>query len=165
MESILGLESGWRPGLIGRIIEMHARFFARSCDFEQGFEAQLARDLGAFFKSYDPERDFVLAALQDDRISGSIVVDGQGARAADNQAELRWFIVDPPGQGIGRRMLAAAIDHVDRVGFDSCRLSTFQNPEEARRLYEEFGFTFAGEHEAEVCGVVRPMQDYLRTRS
>ncbi|AXS39372.1 GNAT family N-acetyltransferase [Breoghania sp. L-A4] len=165
MESILVLESGWRPGLIGRIIEMHARYFARSWNFQQGFEARLAQDLGTFFESFNPQRDFVLAALEDDRISGSIVIDSGDVRGTENQAELRWFIVDSPGRGVGRRMLAAAMDHVDRAGFASCRLSTFQDPEEARRLYEEFDFRLVGEHQTDFCGAERPCREYLRTPS
>ena len=164
MEQILVLESGWRPGLIGRMVELQARYYARIWGFDARFEATLAQELGAFVEHYDPERDFLLAALLDDKVVGSIVIDSGDPQTGRNDAELRWFIVDEPGRGVGRRMLSAAVKHVDRVGFSHCRLSTFQRPAEARRLYEEVGFSFVTERETEICGVPLLSQEYVRTR-
>lgn len=164
MSPILVLESGWRPGLIGRMVEMHTRYYARTWGFDARFEARLAQELGAFVERFDPERDFLLAALEDDEVFGSVVIDSGGRGVLASSAELRWFIVDSPGRGVGRHMLAAAMDHVDRVGYQRSHLSTFQRPAEARRLYEEFGFCFVTERETEISGVPLLSQEYVRTR-
>lgn len=164
MEQILAFESGWRPGVTGRMIEMQARYYARTWGLEAGFEAQLSQDLGAFLARYCPDRDFLLSALEGDRVFGSVVIDSAGPGALQSGAELRWFMVDSPGRGIGRRMLDMAMEHVDRVGFSSCSLSTFQRAAEADRLYEEFGFRFVVERDTEVFGVPLLRRSYVRMR-
>lgn len=164
MEHILAFETGWRPGVIGRMIEMQARYYAGTWGLESGFEAQLAQELGAFLARYRPDRDFLLAAMEGDRVFGSVVIDSAGPGALQSGAELRWFIVDSPGRGIGRSMLSMAMEHVDRACFSSCSLSTFQRAAEADRLYEEFGFRFVVERDTEIFGIPLLRRSYVRMR-
>lgn len=161
MDRLLMLEAGWRPGILGRMVELHARHFAHVWGVEARYEAGVARGLATFIERYDPDRDLLLAAIEDDRVVGSVVIDsGYG----ENRAELRWFIVDTPGKGVGRSMLRSAMAHVDRVGFAECHLSTFQPEEDARRLYGEFGFELASSTPEAAGGAERIRLEFVRTR-
>lgn len=68
------------------------------------------------------------------------------ARAGGGEAEILTIGVDPAarGQGIGRRLLAAAAATALAAGADSLFLEVAKDNEEALRLYERFGFYLVG---------------------
>jgi len=134
------LVSVYQPGAIGRIVQMHAQFYSRSVGFGSFFESKVAAGLAEFIARPAHARNGMWLALQEGRIVGSIVIDGQDL--GENHAHLRWFIVDDGlrGSGAGRRLLEAALAFCDVQGFDAVHLWTFQGLDAARRLYEAHGF-------------------------
>jgi GNAT superfamily N-acetyltransferase len=132
---------GYRPGAIGRIAEMHGRYYAREWDFPPSFEALVARELADFVDGYDEARDG-LWLLDPQRILGSIALLGPRGEAP---ARLRWFIADEEarGSGAGARLMQAAMDFARAAGYRHVFLTTFEGLEPARRLYERHGFTLA----------------------
>ena len=68
------------------------------------------------------------------------------ARVGGGEAEILTIGVDPAarGQGIGRRLLAAAAATALAAGADSLFLEVAEDNEEALRLYERFGFYLVG---------------------
>lgn len=141
------------PGVLGRLVEMHAVYYAREWGFGPFFESKVAREVGEFASSL-PRADLqIWHARKDGRIIGAIAIDGRAAFAAG--AHLRWFILDDSarGGGSGARLLDAALDFCRARSFAAIYLWTFAGLDIARKLYESRGFRLAEEKDAEDWGV------------
>ncbi|WP_082109120.1 MarR family winged helix-turn-helix transcriptional regulator [Azospirillum thiophilum] len=163
------IELGHRPGLIGRAVEMHARFYARAHGFGAAFESKVAAGLAEFVPRLDRPGNAVWTALDGDRIVGTLAIDGEdlsGDAPAPGIAHLRWFIVEDGrrGGGLGRRLLDEAMGFVDRSGFNETRLWTFRGLDAARRLYEAAGFALADERPGSQWGTEVTEQCFVRPR-
>lgn len=158
----IAINAGYRPGIIGRVAEMHAAFYSRHSGFGQFFESQVASGVAEFAGRLSEPRNQIWAATQSDRIVGSIAIDGQDL--GNNQAHLRWFILDDGcrGGGVGRQLLSAAVSFCDRNGFDAIQLWTFKGLDAARRLYESFGFELANEEPGSQWGSEVIEQQFIR---
>lgn len=55
MEFIYG---GYRPGVIGKITELHGSYYAENWAFDISFEAQVGRELSEFLRDFRVGRDF-----------------------------------------------------------------------------------------------------------
>jgi DNA-binding MarR family transcriptional regulator/GNAT superfamily N-acetyltransferase len=136
---------GYRPGLIARITEMHALYYARESKFGQQFESLVAEGLADFCNRLDEPRNAIWTARQGNEIVGSIAIDGEDLAA--DIAHLRWFIVADGlhGTGLGKRLLDTALGFADSKGFSQTHLWTFSHLHIARHLYESRGFTLTEE--------------------
>ncbi|WP_265533616.1 bifunctional helix-turn-helix transcriptional regulator/GNAT family N-acetyltransferase [Pseudomonas saponiphila] len=154
---------GYRPGVIGRIAEMHARYYADLAGFGQPFESLVARDMAELMGRLHNPRNEVWVALRGERIVGSIAIDGEGE---GDEAILRCFILDAAarGQGLGRRLLVEALAFCDQWGFAATRLWTFKGLDAARALYEEQGFVLVQEQVGEQWGAAVTEQCFVRAR-
>ena len=132
--------TGYRPGLIARITEMHALYYARTSGFGQRFESVVAGGLSEFCDRLEKPCNEIWLAVQDGRIVGSLAIDGEDLGAGI--AHLRWFIVDDGvrGSGAGHRLLDAAMAFVDEKDFAETHLWTFVGLSAAKHLYESYGF-------------------------
>ncbi len=142
---------GYRPGVIADIVGAHIAYYAPTWDFGLAFEAKLAAELSEFLQRYDPARDLFLGATgAGNEFLGSITIDGIKGRA-DAGAHLRWFITTDAarGSGLGRRLLAAAIDFCDAQRYTKTYLTTFAGLDAARHLYEQAGFRLLSETSAD----------------
>ncbi len=144
---------GAPPAGIGRLIELHGRWYARHWGLGPGFEAQVAEGLGDFARHLPHPDSGLWVAVQGGQVMGGIVIDGRAAP----DARLRWFILDEPARGgTGRRLLDHALDFCRGRGFASVWLTTFAGLDAARRLYESAGFAL--EHEAPDTGYGAPVR-------
>ena len=111
----MNIHLGYRPGCIGRIVELHAGYYARTAGFGVSFEAKVASGLAAFCVDYQEGRDGLWLAEQDGVIHGSIAIDGSHHETAG--AHLRWFITSDAsrGQGVGAQLLEAAMALGQRI--------------------------------------------------
>jgi DNA-binding MarR family transcriptional regulator/RimJ/RimL family protein N-acetyltransferase len=146
------IHSGYLPGAIGRAVEMHARYYARTAGFGQFFESQVASGFAEFASRLANPRNGLWLAAQSGRIVGTVVIDGEDM--GPDAAHLRWFIVDDGvrGAGVGRRLLAEAMAFCDRHGFGTTQLWTFRGLDAARRLYEAAGFVLEEERAGKQWG-------------
>ena len=153
---------GYRTGLIARITQMHALYYAQNSGFGQRFEAVVAGGLAGFSDRLHSPRNAIWAALRGDEIVGSIAIDGEDF--GGNLAHLRWFITDAAvqGSGVGRRLLTAALGFVDAGGFEATHLWTFSGLSAARHLYEAHGFVLAEERPGEQWGKEVLEQRFVR---
>lgn len=163
------LHSGYRTGLIARITEMHALYYARQANFGPRFEAVVAKGLANFcarpglHEAAGPGR--LWWAEWRGRIVGSVAIDGEDL--GPGIAHLRWFIVDDGvrGAGVGRRLLEAALAFVDeRPAFRETQLWTFSGLHAARSLYEAHGFTCVEERPGDQWGQRVLEQRFMRPR-
>lgn len=134
---------GYRPGCLADIVGCHARYYAEHWGFGIGFEAKVAGELAEFAGRMQASDDLLLVAYDGDRFAGSIVIDASGGGLLG--AHLRWFIVATPGEGLGRRLIQAAIEFCTERGYQSLWLTTFSGLDAARRLYEQHGFKLVEE--------------------
>lgn len=159
------IEAGYRSGLIGRCTEMHARHYAQAAGFGAPFESRVAAEMAAFCRRIEHPGNAVWAALIGEEIVGTIAIDGEDP--GPGRAHLRWFIVEDGvrGEGVGRRLLAEAIDFCDRRRFPEIELWTFAGLDAARHLYLACGFVLVEQRPGSQWGREVMEQRYLRTRS
>jgi len=140
---------GYRPGALGGVLGLHMDYYAREWGFGQAFETKVAAELSEFLTRFDPERDLFLTAWRGNELVGSISMDVSGG--GPDGAHLRWFVVSDTerGSGVGKQLMARAIDHTDRVAACPVWLTTFAGLEAARALYERFGFELSSESDAD----------------
>jgi len=144
--------SGYIPGAIGRITELHGTYYHKHWGFDLYFESKVAIELSEFLRRFDEGRDGFWAARVEEKIVGSIAIDG--IQQDSLGAHLRWFIVAPEnqGHGIGNRLLKEAIGFCKRKKYGRIYLWTFAGLDPARRLYDKFGLKLCEEHEGKQWG-------------
>ncbi len=139
--------TGYIPGALGRIVELHGSYYAANWHLGLYFEAKVAVELAAFLNRFDPAVDGAWFAQVDGVVVGGIFIDGHDAQ--DEGARLRWFILDPAyqGRGLGRRLMTEAMNFCQQQGFHRVYLTTFAGLVAARHLYEQFGFRLCREED------------------
>ncbi len=144
--------SGYIPGAIGRIVELHGTYYSKHWGFDLFFESKVAVELSEFLRRFNEATDGFWVASIGQIIVGSIAIDGIHHRSEG--AHLRWFIVAPEhqGQGIGKMLVHKAVEFCRWKEFGRIYLWTFAGLGPARRLYEKFGFTLCEEHEGSQWG-------------
>lgn len=148
------LISGYIPGAIGRITELHAAYYCNHAGFGLFFESKVAMEMSEFLTRFKEKQDGFWVAAAEEQIIGSIAIDGKNA--GSKGAHLRWFIVDQAyqGQGIGDMLLGEAVDFCRGSGLRRVYLWTFTGLDAARHLYEKHGFVTCRENRGEQWGVV-----------
>ena len=159
--SAVTIESGYRPGLIGRCAEMHGRYYSRR-GFGSFFESKVAAGLAEFVPRLDRPINQIWTAIDNGQIVGAIAIDGEDL--GRNTTHLRWFIVDDGyrGHGLGKRLLAEAVSFCDRQGFAEIHLWTVKGLDAARRLYEAAGFQLAEQYSGDQWGSQMTEQCFVR---
>lgn len=158
----IGIITGYRPGMIGRIAQMHGEYYAKHYDFGRFFESKVASGLAGFSTRLASPRSQVWLAVDREQIVGSVAIDGEDL--GNNEAHLRWFILDDScrGSGVGRRLLSEAMNFCDSQDFAAVQLWTFSGLNAARRLYESFGFTLHKEWQGDQWGRMMTEQQFSR---
>lgn len=156
--------SGYRPGIIARMIEMHSFYYARTAGFGQRFESVISGGLAEFCNRLENPKNGIWAVTQDGWIVGSIAIDGEDL--GEGVAHLRWFIVDDSarGSGAGRKLLSTALAFADERNFAETQLWTFSGLSAARHLYEANGFALAEERPGSQWGKEVMEQRFVRPR-
>jgi GNAT superfamily N-acetyltransferase len=144
--------SGYIPGAIGRIAELHGTYYSKHWGFDLFFESKVAIELSEFLRRFDEARDGFWVASIEEKIVGSIAIDG--VHGDSKGAHLRWFIVAPEiqGQGIGKMLIKETVEFCRKKEFGRIYLWTFAGLDPARHLYEKFGFRLCEEHEGNQWG-------------
>jgi hypothetical protein len=95
----VNIVTGYHPGMIGRITEMHGSYYAREHHFGSFFERKVAAGLVDFSDRLDKPCNQIWLAMVNDRVVGSVAIDGEDL--GNNEAHLRWFILDDGCRGSG----------------------------------------------------------------
>lgn len=140
------VHSGYVPGTIGRVVELHAAYYSQYWGLGRSFEIEMAQALAEFFQRFDPQRDGFWVAIANGKIVGSVAIDGKDAASAG--ARVRWFLLSPAwqGRGMGHTLLKTAIGFCQQAGYAKVYLWTFEGLTAARHLYEKFGFVLVDAH-------------------
>jgi len=150
--------TGYFPGAVGKITELHAVYYHDHWGFDISFETQVGRELSEFLSGFSPERDGFWLAMLNGAFAGAVAIDGSQAEGA----RLRWFIVRPElqGAGVGTALVRKAVDFCRAAGHKKVFLWTFKGLEAARIVYEREGFTLIEEHEVAQWGSVIEEQKF-----
>jgi GNAT superfamily N-acetyltransferase len=164
MMSNVQIHSGYIPGAIGKVVELHATYYAQQWSFGLFFEAKVATNLASFLNRFDEKHDGFWIAVHEQQIVGSITIDG--SEAETRGAHLRWFILDSEyqGKGIGKQLLGEAIRFCEQKDFQRVFLTTFAGLDPARHLYEKWGFKLIEEEENNSWGVSMKEQMFERVK-
>lgn len=148
---------GYRPGVVGRITEAHAVYYAEEWGLDASFEIEVAAELAAFVRGFRPERHGLWVASAGEEHVGSVAID-DGPTEVDG-ARLRWFLVRPAyqGRGIGKELLTRAVSFCRDRGHGRLHLWTFSGLDRARSLYERHGFRLCREKDSHRWG--RPLRE------
>ncbi|WMJ69214.1 bifunctional helix-turn-helix transcriptional regulator/GNAT family N-acetyltransferase [Stenotrophomonas sp. 24(2023)] len=158
----VGVSCGYRPALIAKVTELHARYYAREAGFGQPFESVVAAGLADFCGRLHNPRNQIWTAVVDGEVAGAIAIDGEDL--GGNLAHLRWFILADAfhGRGIGKRLLDAALAFVDAHAFAGTHLWTFAGLDAARHLYESRGFVLDAQRMGDQWGKAVLEQCFVR---
>jgi GNAT superfamily N-acetyltransferase len=132
--------SGYIPGAIGRIAELHGTYYYKHWGFHLFFESKVATELSEFLRRFNEAHDRFWVASVKEKIVGAIAIDGFNH---DSQgAHLRWYIVaqEDQGHGIGKMLLEEAVEFCRKKKFNRVYLWTFAGLDAACHLYEKYGF-------------------------
>lgn len=137
--------TGYVPGAIGRITELHALYYSKNWGFGKFFEVKVASELAAFLDRFEKNRDGLWTVCLDNRVEGSVAIDSD--KAASEGAHLRWFILSSRmrGQGFGNKLMERAVRFCRNNQYHRMYLWTFAGLDAARHLYEKFGFILTKE--------------------
>ena len=139
------IRTGYTPGLLGRLVTLHARYYSTLVGFDLPFEAKVAGGIADFLPRLSHPANGTWWVDRDGEIAGGISIDGEDL--GEGVAHLRWFILDPVlhGTGLGNTLLETALDHCRAQGFARVDLWTFSGLDAARALYEKHGFRLTEE--------------------
>jgi ribosomal protein S18 acetylase RimI-like enzyme len=139
-----------KPGDLGYLIYLHGTIYAREYGFDPTFEAYVAGPLTEFVRTRT-DRDRLWIAERGERIVGCIAIVG----VSGQEAQLRWYLVDPSarGLGLGWALLNEAIEFCRSAAYESVFLWTVSALTAAARLYRRFGFEKAEERPGRLWGV------------
>lgn len=137
-----------RVGDLGWIVHRQAVVYAREFGYSRLFETYLHEGAAVFLRDFDATRDRIWVAEAGGAIVGFVAIQHDPDRAQDADApwaKLRWFLVEKEarGQGLGRRLLRAALAFSRKAGYRGVLLWTVDDLHDARRLYESAGFRLA----------------------
>ena len=128
-------------GDAGWVIQRHAELYAAEAGFDASFEVLVAGIVADFLRARGPD-DRAFIAHRGGRRLGSVFC----VRLDDETAKLRLFLLEPDarGQGLGRLLLQACLDHARARGFRRMTLWTHESHRAACALYARAGFALVG---------------------
>jgi len=124
----------YRPGALGRMVELHAAYYSEAAGFGAFFEAKVASEMAAFLQDYRPGMDGMWTMAADGAIEGGVAI--QLTDRQQGHADLRWFILSERvrGKGMGSALLERALRHCRDCGMSRVTLWTFAGLHAARTL-------------------------------
>ncbi|MBB4804672.1 DNA-binding MarR family transcriptional regulator/N-acetylglutamate synthase-like GNAT family acetyltransferase [Flavobacterium nitrogenifigens] len=140
------------PGDIGYIIYLHGYIYGNESNFSTDFEKYVIKTFYHFLENYSPEKDRIWMAEYNNKIVGCIAIQHQ----LQNEAQLRWFLLDPAfrGLGIGKKLLTDAVDFCREKKFENVFLLTTSLQNKALEMYKLAGFKLTKSEEVQEWGKV-----------
>ncbi len=146
------------PGDIGYIIYLHGFIYGNESNFSNEFEKYVIKTFYNFLENYSPEYDRIWMAEYNNKIVGCIAIQHQ----SEEEAQLRWFLLDPSfrGLGIGKKLLTDAVDFCREKKFKNVFLLTTSMQDKALEMYKLAGFELTWSKEVQEWGKVFSEERY-----
>ncbi|OIV42196.1 bifunctional helix-turn-helix transcriptional regulator/GNAT family N-acetyltransferase [Flavobacterium johnsoniae] len=138
------------PGDIGYIIYLHGFIYGNESNFSNEFEKYVIKTFYNFLENYSAEYDRIWMAEYNNKIVGCIAIQHQ----SEEEAQLRWFLLDPAfrGLGIGKKLLTDAVDFCKEKKFKNVFLLTTSLQDKALEMYKKAGFELTESTEVKQWG-------------
>ncbi|MBJ2125358.1 bifunctional helix-turn-helix transcriptional regulator/GNAT family N-acetyltransferase [Flavobacterium sp. IB48] len=138
------------PGDIGYIIYLHGFIYGNESNFSTDFEKYVIKTFYDFLEKYSPENDRIWMAEYNNKIVGCVAIVHQ----PNEEAQLRWFLLDPAfrGLGIGKKLLTDAVDFCREKKFKNVFLLTTNLQDKALQMYKMMGFEVTKSEEVHEWG-------------
>jgi GNAT superfamily N-acetyltransferase len=139
LTAVTSIRQGLRPGDLGAVVRMHGVLYEREYGLDHRIEASVAESMARCADALAASDGAALwVAERDGAVVGAIGMTGEGG----GLVRLRWFLVVPEarGNGIGARLLDAALGWARAQGYERVMLCTFGDLVDAARLYARTGF-------------------------
>lgn len=138
------------PGDVGYIIHLHGTIYGKEYNFSTDFEKYVIKTFYDFLEKYSPENDRLWMAEYNNKIVGCVAIVHQ----SNEEAQLRWFLLDPAfrGLGIGKRLLTNAVDFCKEKNFKNVFLLTTNMQDKALQMYKMMGFELTKSEEVQEWG-------------
>ncbi|MCV2487651.1 bifunctional helix-turn-helix transcriptional regulator/GNAT family N-acetyltransferase [Flavobacterium sp. SH_e] len=138
------------PGDIGYIIYLHGFIYGNESNFSNDFEKYVIKTFYDFLEKYSPEKDRIWMAEYNNKIVGCVAIVHQ----PNEEAQLRWFLLDPAfrGLGIGKKLLTDAVDFCREKKFKNAFLLTTSLQDKALQMYKMMGFELTKSEEVQEWG-------------
>ena len=125
------------PGDLGYVVYMHGKLYKKEYNYGLHFESYVAKGIHEFCESLDSSRSRGWVCERDGKIVGFLALMDRG-----EQAQVRYFILDPSARGIGlgKKLIELFMDYLKSSGFKSAYLLTTKELPAAAHLYLSVGF-------------------------
>jgi len=133
------------PGDLGYVIYLHGKLYKQEYNYGLHFESYVAAGLHEFYENIASTRSRGWVCEREGKIVGFLALMDRG-----EQAQLRYFILDPSvrGAGLGRKLMDLYMDYLRSSGFNGSYLLTTKELPAAAHLYISAGFKLKEEHPA-----------------
>lgn len=165
------LVRGYVPGVLGRSIDLHMRYYSKKSGFGKTFELDMTAALESLLRRIEDPINEAFVAVAAGLVVGTVFVEGSHQASPGSQkprkiARIRAFIVDSNyhGRGLGKALFQEAISFIDENDFDETQLWTFKGLDAAKALYESAGFKVEHEEVGTTWGAEVTEQRYVRPR-
>lgn len=127
------------------IIRRHVELYQAEYGLSAVFAGDVDRGVRRLAANLNAAHECILIPEIEGRPLGSIAV----ARADDETAQLRYFLLEPEarGHGLGYRLVDAALAFCRRAGYTHVFLETFSKLTAARTIYQSRGFRITYTHQ------------------
>lgn len=125
------------PGDLGYVIHLHGKLYKKECNYGLHFESYVAAGLHEFYEKLESSRSRAWVCEDKGRMVGFLALMDRG-----EQAQLRYFILDPAyrGRGLGKKLIELYMEHLHSSGFKGSYLLTTKELPAAAHLYLACGF-------------------------
>jgi ribosomal protein S18 acetylase RimI-like enzyme len=130
------------PGDLGEIIAHHGRLYGGEYGVDSTFEGHVASSVAAAGgRGFPRDGEGIWIVERGGAHLGSI------ALTDDGDATVRWFVLDRSlrGRGLGRRLIAEALELARSSGYERVCLETFSELTAAAHIYRGHGFELQSE--------------------
>ncbi len=130
------------PGDIGHVIHMHGKLYRKECGYGLDFESYVASGLHEFIGQLETKRTRGWVCEQNGKFVGFLALMDRG-----DQAQLRYFILDPAvrGVGLGKKLMELFMDFLKASHYKGAYLLTTKELPAAAHLYTSHGFVLKDE--------------------
>jgi peptidyl-dipeptidase Dcp len=133
------------PGDLGYVIYMHGDLYRKEYNYGLHFESYVAAGIHEFYESMARSRSRAWVCERQGKIVGFLALMDRG-----EQAQLRYFILDPSvrGIGLGKKLMELYMEYLAASGFKRSYLLTTKELPAAAHLYMSAGFRLKEESPA-----------------